>query len=360
MNKIFRYLLCGLVLLELLPLNAQERMISMQGSYQSWQMDQWSVYQVAAPIEVYLPFNRAFSMYMMGGAASINGSDIFRMTDITDIQVGLNYHLTENNLLFSLGLNLPTGKHNLSSAEIVAVSQTSAAYTNFFLPNIGQGFNVSPGITWVQPFSDQVVFGLGLGYQYKGGYQFYDESTEDIVPGDEVMVTGGLDIKTGPLSSLSFDVVFSNYAADKYGTQEIYKSGNKIVLSSQFKQYFGFNHLWMQLRFRSKTKGMVMEDPNDPNTNLIEESVRTYPDQIEWMGLYRIHHPKGHYYGIWAEFRDYMDPVKFMLFGIGFVPEFKLSDNVMMPMRIKIKTGSFDGGDTVTGFELGAGIKAKF
>lgn len=359
MIKGFRYFLCVVMIILVIPLAAQDKMITLQGSYQSWQMNQWSVYQLSTPIEVYLPFNREFAMYMMGGAASINGSDIFRMTDITDIQVGFNYHLTENNLLFTLGLNIPTGKHKLSTAEILAVAQTSSAYTNFFLPNIGQGFNISPGITWVSPVSEQVVLGLGLGYQYKGGYQFYEASTEDIVPGNEAMITGGLDIKTGALSSLSFDLVFSNYAEDKYGSQEIYKSGNKIVVSSQFKQYFGFNHLWMQLRFRSKTKGMVM-DPTGVSSNLVEETVKTYPNQVEWMGLYRIHHQSGHYYGIWAEFRDYMEPVKFMVFGVGFVPEFKLSDKVMMPVRIKIKTGSFDSGDTATGFELGAGIKAKF
>jgi hypothetical protein len=234
----------------------------------------------------------------------------------------------------------------------------SANIFNFQVPNFGQGFNISPGLTWAAPVRDNFVLGLGASYQYKGSFKPVAGLTGDYNPGDEVLLTGGLDLRLNETTTLSSDLIFTLYSMDKIGDTEIFAAGNKLVANAQFRKYFDFNELWLFARYRSSAKNDLAA-----GGQLVTEDEKTTPDQIELLGHYQARFTRRFSMRFLAEGRVYQDTPVFdgvKLFGGGLAPVFLLSPNFQVLGHFKYLTGGFDGGARLSGLEVGVGMLARF
>jgi len=196
----------------------QQRYIQMFPLYQSWSdASEAQFSEFTIPFSAYFPLNRNLSVDLRTHQAIADGDHLQKVSGMTDTQVSFNYYVESLNIVFNLGLNVPSGKKELTLAEFMTSLVLSSHYYNFSAPNFGQGLNITPGLTWARPIADNLVLGLGASYQYKGDFKPLKGMSDDYNPGDEVLLTGGLDVRLDETTSLSADLIYINYIADKLG-----------------------------------------------------------------------------------------------------------------------------------------------
>ena len=108
------------------------------------------------------------------------GSKDISMSGLLDTKIGATYRLSDKlpfELLLGLDFNLPTGKTKLTSDETRLVMDPDLLPINSY----GEGFNVNPTITIAKGWNNW-TFALGLGYLWRGSYDFSTE-LKDYQPG---------------------------------------------------------------------------------------------------------------------------------------------------------------------------------
>ncbi len=321
-----------------------------------------SLSEFTVPIELYWPISRETSLYVSTNytSAAVDGPDFATLSGLSDTQISWNYYLEDKHIVLNAGLGLPTGKSTLTNEEFRTSVAISEHYWNFLVPNLGQGFNLSPAVTWAKPLSDAAVAGLGLAYQIRGSFIPVTGVNDVYKPGNELLLTGGFDFRTGELSSFSLDIIWTNYAADKYNDSEIYKSGQKIVTNVQYKTYIGINQMTLNFRYRSKGKNEYM--PSD-TTQLVQEPQKTYPNQIDLSGYYRYRHSPLFFMSYGLEGRFYQEtPIypSLSLFGLALMPEYLISKKTSRVGRFKLLPGSRGVDLPISALEIGAGLIRTF
>lgn len=329
-------------------------------SYQSWQSEMIiNSSEIATPLEIYYPMNRQTAFMLRSSQGAFKGEDLSDLSGFGDTQLTALYHLSDNNILLQLGLNLPTGKSPLTREQFQSSMLLGQTFYGYRLPNFGQGLNLSPGISWANPVSDQLILGLGLAYQLSGTYQPLSEDDRKYNPGNEILLTGGVDYQFDKITALSFDLILSFYGTDKFDTTEVYKAGNKIVATLKFQKYLGMNHLQLMGRFRSRTKSQSVS-----GGELVEDEYKTHPDQLHALARYTLRrNPKTRItlIGEAQYFFNMIDLESLSLVGVGVSPRHRLSPNTILSGRLKFSTGFFKGySKSIRGVEVAAGLEYYF
>jgi hypothetical protein len=334
---------------------SQQGFIRLQGIQQSYSIEDYTISEFSVPFEIYWPVSRETSLHLTTSYAGASETGSEDLSGLSDTQISWNYFLENQNLVLNAGISLPTGKATLSNEAFITSMAIGEHYWNFIVPNFGQGFNISPGITWALPLNDATVAGLGMAYQIRGGFIPIDGLEGVYKPGDELLLTGGLDFRLGSLSTLSWDLVFTLYGSDTYDDEEVYKSGNKVITSLQYKTWFGSHSLSLEARYRSKGKNQYLPAAGTP---LTEESEKTYPDQFDLFIQYRHQYRRTVHvtYGLEGRFYQELVYPGLNLFGLVVLPELSVSEKTNLIGRLKIWTGSFSDDSSLSGFEAGAGF----
>ncbi|MCG8606648.1 hypothetical protein MJD09_16895 [bacterium] len=343
-------------------IQSQQGTISITPVYQSWKLDTNPDFsEFTLPLFIYYPLNRNLNFTLRGNQANVTGDNLESLSGVTDAQFGLNYFLENPNVIVSLGFNLPTGKAALDTAEFRTSSLISNNIFSLRTPNFGQGLNVTAGFTWAVPVNEALVVGLGASYQLKGGFKPLASFVEDYKPGNEILLTGGMDFRLGTTGTLSTDVTVTFYSTDKIGQDEVFSIGNKAVISGQFKQFFGFNELTFFARYRTRAKNqqaVILGQQLEP------EVKKTFPDQLELLANYRLRLSRKVYLKILGEGRFYDETASAFsgvsLFGGGVASEIALSRSLNLPLGVKYLFGNFKGGQNLTGFEVWLGLASTF
>jgi hypothetical protein len=334
--------------------------ISLSSYYQSWEVANTSTFnELSTPVFLYLPFGYAFHITAHASYASISGNRVQEISGFTDTQITLNYHFENANLLLTLGLNLPSGKKELTLDEFLSSGLISYSVFKFRVPNFGEGFGIAPGFTWALPLSDNIVAGIGATYQRKEGFRPLDTFNAEYDPGDEMLFTAGLDFRLNNTTTLSTDAIFTSFRTDKVGPKEIFASGSKWIFHVQFRKFFNFNELWLFARYRSRAKNRLVQAGR-----LFDEKEKTTPDQVDVMAHYRLRLRQRMYFRILAEARFFQETSSDFsgatLFGLGLMPEFSLSKNLVLPVRFLFFSGSLKNDIDLSGFEAGLGLTMRF
>ncbi|MEW6511666.1 MAG: hypothetical protein AB1428_11995 [Bacteroidota bacterium] len=358
-----------IVLLGLLAAGASAQtdqyIVSRQGSisltpvYQSWSAKDagTSFSQSSMMLSAYVPFGRSLSFsFRTGGAGS--AGDVPDLSGLTDVQAGLTYYWEAVNTVFTLGVNAPTGKRELSRDQFLTSVLFSNSLFNLQVPVLGQGINLNPGVAWVFPVSDRVVLGLAGAFQYRGPYK-PREGLDDYDPGEEFTGSAGIDFRMTETISVSADFVLTAYTADKFAGEKVYASGNAYWTNLQYKQYFREDELLVFLGYRTKSKGQTAGAGG-----LVDEQERIEPGRLDVLMQYRqvfgtrfslAYLLDGHVYE--------MTPAAYAgakIAGAGLAPTLTLSSGLFVPARVKFQFGKLKGGETITGIEAGLGIGYAF
>jgi len=337
----------------------QQRFVRIQPLYQAWSGENNATFtETSIPFYAYIPISRVLSFNLQTSQATASGDYLQEISGLTDMQLGVNYFFESLNLVANLGVNVPSGKKELTPTEFLTSSLLSYNYFNFLVPNFGQGLNVSAGVTWAYPVNDQLVLGAGASYQYKGKFKPLQGMLLEFEPGDEILFTGGADYRLNEVSSLSADLIYIMYSPDKIGSYEVFESGDMLIANIQYRRYFDFHELWLNARYRSKGKNSL------PIAGSLEpEPQKSTPDQIELIARYRYRVNPQLYISALVEGRFFKQTSVFTavnVLGLGVAPEYALSPAVTIPIQLKLLRALFENGSNMSGWEIGLGIRYSF
>ncbi|MBN2410969.1 hypothetical protein JXQ31_04700 [candidate division KSB1 bacterium] len=338
---------------------SQNRFISFFPVAQYWSNDNGASFsEVSLPVSAYVPVNQSLGINFRTNQATVSGDGVTTLAGFTDSQIGFSYYMRSLGAVFNLGLNIPSGKKELTLDEYSTSYLISFNHFNLYSPNFGQGLNVSPGLNWAHQLSEKFVIGLAASYQYKGEFKPVDFITEAYKPGDEIILNAGLDFTINETSTLSADFIYTNYFSDKIEGEDVFASGDKFVGYLHYQNNMGFNHLSIIARFRSKAKNSI-----PVLGELVEEVEKSSPDQYELYGRYRLRTNNQTYLTFTGEIRIYDETMVYSgvyLLGAGLLPQYKLSQVMTLNGQIKYLRGSYSTGQNLTGYEVGVGLQYNF
>ncbi|MEZ4700961.1 MAG: hypothetical protein R2834_11565 [Rhodothermales bacterium] len=305
--------------------------------------------QVSFPVTAFVPVSRPFAVSLSFSPALSSGEEVVSLGGLSDAQLAVSYYqrLGAASAVFSLSANLPSGKRGLTQDEFATSTLLSQNFYGFRLPVFGQGLNLSPGVTLAFPAGDQAVVGIGASYQYRGGFEPLVDMTETFKPGDEILLTGGADVRLSDSWALSGDVTYTLYQADRLGDAEVFETGDQIAVSIQTLGNLGFNQLRFFARYRNKGKSTL------PVEGLAITAPRTEPSQGRLLATYRVRVLQTVYATLIAQGRYFEETDLFgakTLFDVGAGQEFVLTREVSLTSRFVYTFGSFPG------VEIGGGL----
>lgn len=332
-----------------------QNMLYIQPCYQGWE-DQFGTQfsEISVPIFLSYSFQQNTTVTLRTGRAYINNNNMLNFNGNVDTQIGVSHYFEEENVVVHGGLNLPTGKEELTEEEFMSAYLLSLDQFKFRMPSLGQGLNVTIGIGWAGILSDAVSVGLGTAVQTKGAYSPLADLEDKFDPGSEVTITGGLDYQVDATAILSADILYSIYGADKVGGTIVYDAGNKFGLNVKFKKQMNFNLLKLGLRYRTRTKNYIAYAGV-----LYPEVEKSSPQLIEFEGSFRMSVMSGFFVGFLGDIRWYEKTPLYdgmMLYGAGVAPEFVVNDDLSIPIRAEYFFVRNTRYETMTGLEVSAGL----
>jgi hypothetical protein len=249
-GKIFlAFLICAILIGSIQTASAQivygqSASIKARMTYTSWSVDyendsSLTVNQFMIPINGFLPLQdnwevRYHAASISGGVELQDGTNN-SVSGLGDLRLMVNHSMSDDKLLFSLGLNLPTGKKELNlGEELIVMNYLSENYLSFPVRRMGEGLGVN---LLMGGATSNGVSRLGgtVSYQYLGEYSPFD-SLGDYDPGDMISLSANGDTKKGN-SVFSASMTFSLFSADKADGQKLRKPSSQFEISTGFETH---------------------------------------------------------------------------------------------------------------------------
>ncbi len=286
------------------------------------------------------------------------GGDLERLSGLSDTQVLISQYFAERTFGIEAGINIPSGKTKLTEDEFLTSRVISQNIFGVNTSNFGQGLNIFLGLTWTQPFSDNVAFGAGVSYQIKNEYQPLKDFSDKYNPSNEISATAGFDFKLSEFSTLTGDFTGIFYQSDELNGKKVFTAGNRFIFNTLFRQYFGFNILSINLLYR-----MISVDKIEGAPTIIDNE-KNNPNQF-YSSIGFFHRISSDFSLNYSAFVSLFQKTKsyysgYTMYGLSVAPEFKLSPQIRIPILLKYSTGSASDKPTLSYFDIGGGLKFNF
>jgi hypothetical protein len=254
--------------------------VTIEGTYQWYEDEGQGISQWAAPLSVFVPITRGWSLGLTASRAHVTGDALEGLNGFDDVQVATTYatEVGASSLVASVAANLPSGKQRLTLNEFQTSVVLSQNYYGFRVAGFGQGFNVAPSLTWAVPVGESVVVGAGLAYQWRGAYEPLDVLEGQYQPGAELGGIVGIELRAGPSFTVSADVSHTRYGTDQQvdlgagrDDVDILELGPRTSARLQARSFAGFDE------WRLDVRADYYADSTDPRTG---EQQQTLPSQV--------------------------------------------------------------------------------
>lgn len=191
------------------------------------------VSQTAIPLVFVLPFTDRFSVDVTTAFASsqvkTGGTATSTLSGLTDTQIRGNFTLGNEMVVFTVGLNLPTGSYGVSDDKVEAAGQIGNDFLNYPISSMGNGFAGTGGVAVARALGAWNV-GLGTSMRKSAEFSAFTQSNADFrfTPADEyrVHVRGDRPVGDG---QVSFGLAYSAFGADALDTTT---AGNQKTTAS--------------------------------------------------------------------------------------------------------------------------------
>lgn len=328
--------------------------------FQSWSKSDDRVSQFSIPINYILPITSRLNFDITSGLAyaerttAINGLD-----GLIDTRVRASYLTLSDNLLLTAYLTFPTGISRLKGDQNEVASALSDDALNFRTPNYGQGYRLNLGGAYAKKVSRYLILGGGAAFLLKKAFKPFAGNELEYQPGNEMVLTLGIDIG-GKTLKLATDASYISYQADKSAGQDIFKSGNKLYINSRLLYNAQPFALTLYLQNRSKGK-------NEKGIGLLaEEALNSNGNQIDVGGI--VSFLLGRSTTIKPLFgvkiyskNEYLDRGA-LLYSVGSGLEHRFSRRISFDGILRFSKGelkSLNSSTGVTGIEIGGGIRYR-
>ena len=152
----------------------------------------------------------------------------------TDTLLSVSYQMSKLlpvPLIWSLNVNLPTGRAQLDKQEKDALSGKDNLLDVY---NFGEGLNVGLSLSTAKKFGN-VTVGLNGGYTFKGKYDpTKDIPDDDLRPGNQLLATAKVNWKASPQIVLGTSVTYLHFGVDQVAGKKNYQLGDILVLGGNF------------------------------------------------------------------------------------------------------------------------------
>jgi len=325
--------------------------VSMMGIYERYVDEDVAISQFSVPLSVLIPLGNSVGIGLQTSPAAAGGDALESLGGLSDARLALSYYarMGTSSIVASVTANLPSGRKGLTSAEFATSVLLSQNFYEFRVPTLGQGLNLAPGLTWATPLSDDVVLGLGAAYHFRGGFEPLEDGVQ-YDPGDEILITGGLDAGLSEAWTVSGDLSFTYYGTDTVGDVERYRSGSKVATTLQLARRSNQNELRLLARYRTRARGEV-----PLAGDFVTEEERTVPDHVLLHAGYR-YTTNATAVTLFAQGRLFSETQVYpstRVADVGVLPEYALSAQWSLLTRFVYTLGDFSG------FEGGIGLSAR-
>jgi hypothetical protein len=194
-----------------------------------------TVSQLALPVVVILPFGEKVSVDVSTAFAnsrvSTDDSTTSEISGLTDTQIRANFRVGAENLLFTVGLNLPTGQYSVPEAQQEAAGQIGNDFLYYPISSMGNGLAMTGGIAYARPMGDWNV-GFGGSARKSTEFAAFEVASSDFrfTPADEYRVTFNADRPVGD-GALSVGLTYSMFGEDMADTTT-YSTGDRVIATA--------------------------------------------------------------------------------------------------------------------------------
>ena len=165
-----------------------------------------SAWQWSMPISVVAPIGQTWTVDVSGGWASGEvqlaepddaGKSAYALDGFTDFKVRLTGRLRGDNLLFTVGVNVPTGRTSLNDEELGALNVLSSPALAFDTPALGTGLGGTVGMVYARRIG-QWAYAAGAAYERRATYNPWAAAgvnfgEPEFAPGDAIRLSLGAD-----------------------------------------------------------------------------------------------------------------------------------------------------------------------
>ncbi len=207
---------------------------NLRAVYNSWTLDEngeeATISQFMIPVTGFVPLDQDFelSFYAANSTNSLEAAgQEYKLNGLSDVRLQVNHSFSEDHILVTAVVNLPTGKKELDFGEEWQVLQAlSTNYLSFPMQRFGEGFGFSLLFGGATMLGDNTRGGAGIMYQFVGSYKPY-EGFGDYNPGDLFSVNAGLDIERSS-TIWSLDAIYTLYTEDKVNGAGSFKQSPQL------------------------------------------------------------------------------------------------------------------------------------
>jgi hypothetical protein len=236
--------------------------------------EQRIVSQTAIPFVFVIPFSERVSVDLTTAYAISDvitgGQSISAIKGLTDMQIRANIQAGVENMVFTVGLNLPTGQYTIPENQQEAAGQIGNDFLNFPISSMGNGFGATGGVAYARPVGS---WNLGGGMSFRKSTEFAAFSVDDadfnFTPGDEIRLRVGADRPVGD-GQVALGFSFSAFGSDIADTTT-YSTGDRITINGSWSRPLGganlFLSAWNLYRLAGERLGSAAPTENVFNVN---------------------------------------------------------------------------------------------
>ena len=232
--------------------------------------------QFAFPIAIAVPMFNRLSLDIATAYANVkyDGPGFSeKINGLTDTQVRASYALGTDNLVFTMGLNLPTGTETVDfETQGGAAGLIGNDFLAFPISNMGTGFAGTGGVAVARAAG---AWNVGAGVSFRRSVEFepYEQSSLPsgtgaikFQPGDEYRFRAGMDRAVGT-GSLAMGVTYYKFGDDDIGATT-YSSGDRVLGQVGFARPIGATTLALAAWDLYRMKGQLAGDIDAPKENI--------------------------------------------------------------------------------------------
>ncbi len=195
---------------------------------------QRKISQFSLPIVFAIPFTERISVDISTAYAnsdvSVDDSTTSSINGLTDTQIRANFAFGGQALVFTVGVNLPTGQYSVPEDQQEAAGQIGNDFLNYPISSMGNGFAGTGGIAYARPMGQ---WNLGFGASIRKSAQFAAfevASTEfRFTPADEYRGRLSADRPVGD-GQVSLGLTYSVFGED-FADSTTYSTGDRFIAS---------------------------------------------------------------------------------------------------------------------------------
>jgi len=193
-----------------------------------------SATEIAVPFAAVWQASSRLALDLGGHYATVSRTDetgaSTSLSGLTDIQARGVYQIVPDLAVFTLAVNLPTGKSKLTAAQLSVANLIASDLIPFPVANFASGLNVTTGLALAVPVSGWAI-GLDGSYRANGSFTPIADTGaagSSYKAGGEFRLRLGADRVVGQ-GRISLGVTYSSFGDDQFGNSPLFQSGKRFI-----------------------------------------------------------------------------------------------------------------------------------